>query len=210
MKKLLDGVIKFKNDYFEKNKDIFNDLATSQKPHTLFIGCSDSRVIPDIITSSKPGDLFVVRNIANMVPIYNPDYKHYHCTTSVIEYAVEFLEVENIIVCGHSNCGGCKALYYDDEKLSKLPYVKQWLKLGQKIKDRVLNKNLKDFKEIEFQTEQLNVVAQLEHLLTYPFIQKRVNENKLKLFGWYFVIERGDIFNYNFEKKEFELINENK
>ena len=115
--------------------------------------------------------------------------------------------MENIVVCGHSNCGGCKALFYSEEKLDTIPLVKEWLKLGYEIRDRVLAKNL-DLAQREFQTEQLNIVKQLENLLTYPFVEDRVNKGKVKLFGWYYVIETGDIFNYNFNNKEFELIEE--
>jgi carbonic anhydrase len=205
MKRLLDGVIKFKDDFFEEHKEIFEDLSSSQNPHTLYIGCSDSRVVPDIIANTLPGELFVVRNIANMVPPYNEDNYSFRCTASIIEYAIKVLEVENIVVCGHSNCGGCKALFYPEEKLNQIPLVKEWLKLAQEIKDRVVAKNL-SFSEREFQIEQLNIVKQLENLLTYPFIEEKVEKGEVKLYGWYYVIHTGDVFNYNFEKKEFELI----
>ena len=205
MEKLLDGVIKFKNDFFEEHKEIFEDLSISQNPHTLYIGCSDSRVIPDIITNTLPGELFVVRNIANMVPPYEDNSYSFRCTASIIEYAVNVLEVENIVVCGHSDCGGCKALFAPQSQLDKTPLVKEWLKLGVEIRDRVLAKNL-SFAEREFQTEQLNIVKQLENLLTYPFIYDKLKNNKLKLYGWYYVIHTGDVFNYNFQNKEFELI----
>ena len=205
MKKLLDGVIKFKDDFFKEHKEIFEDLSSSQNPHTLYIGCSDSRVVPDIIANTLPGELFVVRNIANMVPPYNENSYSFRCTASIIEYAIKVLEVENIVICGHSNCGGCKALFYPDEKLKKVPLVKEWLKLGQEIKDRVLAKNLSAC-EREFQTEQLNIVKQLENILTYPFVEEKVEKGEVKLYGWYYVIHTGDVFNYNFENKEFELI----
>jgi len=204
-KKLLDGVINFKNDFFEEHKEIFQNLSSSQNPHTLYIGCSDSRVVPDVIAQTMPGELFVVRNIANMVPPYDENSYSFRCTASIIEYAVNMLEVDNIVICGHSNCGGCKALYYPQEKIDKLPSVKQWLELGAEIKNRVLAKNLSP-EEREFQTEQLNIVKQLENILTYPFVEERVDNGKLKLYGWYYVIETADVFNYNFDKKEFELI----
>jgi len=207
MKNLLNGVIKFKNDFFEEHKEIFQEISNAQHPHTLYIGCSDSRIVPNLITKTMPGEVFVVRNIANMVPPYEENNNSFRCTASIIEYAVNVLEVENIVVCGHSNCGGCKALFYSEEKLDTIPLVKEWLKLGYEIRDRVLAKNL-DLAQREFQTEQLNIVKQLENLLTYPFVEDRVNKGKVKLFGWYYVIETGDIFNYNFNNKEFELIEE--
>ncbi len=205
MKTLRDGVIRFKSDYFKEHKEIFGKISKKQNPHTLYIGCSDSRVVPNIITKTMPGDLFVVRNIGNMVPPYDENFEDFHCTSSIIEYAVNILNVENIVVCGHSNCGGCAALYYDEEKLNSTPNVKRWLKLADKVKERVLKKSLsKD--ERAFQTEQLNIVEQLEHLLTYPFIKKRVDEGKLNLIGWYYIIDNGDVFEYDMEEGEFRLI----
>jgi carbonic anhydrase len=205
MKKLLDGVIEFKNDFFEEHKDVFENLSNTQNPHTLYIGCSDSRIVPNIITKTMPGELFVVRNIANMVPPYDQNSYSFRCTASIIEYAVKMLEVENIVVCGHSNCGGCKALFYPEEKLNQMPFVKEWLTLGYEIRDRVLAKNL-DPAQREFQTEQLNIVKQLENLLTYPFVQSKVESGELKIIGWYYVIETGDVFNYNFNNHKFEII----
>jgi len=203
--KLLEGVVEFKEDFFKKHKNVYKHLAHSQKPHTLYIGCSDSRVVPDVITNTEPGELFVLRNIANMIPPYNDHSYEFKCSASIIEYAVNLLEVQNIIVCGHSNCGGCKALYYEEEKLQSLPAVKQWLKLGENIKQRVLKKNL-SLEEKYFQTEQLNIIQQLQNLFTYPYIKDKVISKKIKLYGWYYIIETGNVFNYNFDTKNFELI----
>lgn len=209
MTNLFEGVINFQKEYFEENRELFSDLSSSQKPHTLYIGCSDSRIVPNIITKSSPGELFVVRNIANMVPPYDNDVKNFHCTISIIEYAVNVLNVDNILVCGHSNCGGCNALYYDEKELNKIPHVKQWLTLGHEVRDRVLKKNLSP-EEREFQTEQLNVVKQIQNLFTYPFIKEKYEKKEIKIAGWYYVIEKGKIFNYNFKNRTFELICEEK
>ena len=203
--KLLNNAIEFQETYFQEHKEIFEGIANAQNPHTLFIGCSDSRVVPDVILNTKPGEIFVVRNIANIVPPYREKADSFRCTASIIEYAVQMLEIENIVICGHSNCGGCKALFYPQEKLNKLPYVKEWLKTNEDIKQRVLAKNL-DEEEREFQTEQLNIVKQLENITTYPYIEEKINNGKINLYGWYYIIETGDIFNYNFDNKKFELI----
>ena len=203
--KLLNNAIEFQETYFQEHKEIFKDLANAQNPHTLFIGCSDSRVVPDVILNTKPGEIFVVRNIANIVPPYKEKADSFRCTASIIEYAVQMLEVENIVICGHSNCGGCKALFYPQEKLNKFPFVKEWLKTNEDIKQRVLAKNL-DEEEREFQTEQLNIVKQLENITTYPYIEEKISKGKINLYGWYYIIETGDIFNYNFDNKKFELI----
>ena len=203
--KLLNNAIEFQETYFQEHKEIFEGMANAQNPHTLFIGCSDSRVVPDVILNTKPGEIFVVRNIANIVPPYKEKADSFRCTASIIEYAVQMLEVENIVICGHSNCGGCKALFYPQEKLNKFPFVKEWLKTNEDIKQRVLAKNL-DEEEREFQTEQLNIVKQLENITTYPYIEEKINNGKINLYGWYYIIETGDIFNYNFDNKKFELI----
>jgi len=205
MKTLQNGIIKFQQNYFNEHKEVFSELSKGQKPHTLYIGCSDSRVVPNIITKAMPGELFVVRNIGNMVPPYDSDKYQFRCTSSIIEYAVKVLEVDNVVVCGHSNCGGCKALYYDEKKLDKIPLVKEWLSLADEVRDRILKKNL-SYEEREFQTEQLNVVKQLENLLTYPFVKERFEKGELNIVGWYYVIETGDVFDYDLEEGEFKLI----
>jgi len=173
MQKLLDGIVAFKQQDFEEHKELFESMSDNQKPHTLFIGCSDSRVIPHLITNTLPGELFVVRNIANLVPMYRK-VNEYLSTTAAIEYAVKALEVESIVVCGHSNCGGCAALYSKDEHKEDLPYTTKWLELAEKVSVEV-DKQIPDKNDParEWLTEQINIVEQMKHLLTYPFIQEK-------------------------------------
>ena len=201
-KKLLKGVIDFKKEV-EKNKEIFNELKDKQSPTTFFIACSDSRVIPNLITKTFVGEVFVLRNIANIIPSFNE--KESICSASILEYAVKYLEVKNIVVCGHSNCGGLKALFYKDDELNKFPFVKKWLELVKDLKEEV--KDIKDLKLRALKVEQLNVIKQVENIMSYPFVKEKVKEKKLEVLGWYYVIESGDVYNYNFTKKEFELIN---
>ncbi len=205
-KELLNRTVKFKQEDFESHRELFKQISKGQSPHTLFIGCSDSRVVPNLITKALPGELFVVRNIANIVPPYR-NSKDYFSTASAIEYAVLVLEFENILVCGHSNCGGCNALYYPDEKLSKTPAVKKWLELALDVKREVKSLGFdKDLAMREWMTEQLNVVYQLKNLLTYPFVEERVREKRLNLIGWHYIIETGEVFNFNEDTQTFELI----
>ncbi len=204
--KLLGGVVRFRNEEFLEHQNLFSTLGNNQDPHTLFIGCADSRVVPNLITNTLPGELFVVRNIANLVPHYRIS-SEFAATTAAIEYAVVVLEVENIVVCGHSNCGGCSALYLPEEKLNKIPNVKKWLELAAPIKKQVLEEGkYEDEKRRNLHTELLNVVEQLKHLLSYPFIKERFEKGQIKLYGWYYVIETGDVYDYNFDSKEFRLI----
>ena len=204
--RLLEGVLRFRNEEFLEHQNLFSTLGDNQDPHTLFIGCADSRVVPNLITNTLPGELFVVRNIANLVPHYRIS-SEFAATTAAIEYAVVVLEVENIVVCGHSNCGGCSALYLPEEKLNKIPNVKKWLELAAPIKKQVLEEGkYEDEKIRNLHTELLNIIEQLKHLLSYPFIKERFEKGEIKIYGWYYVIETGDVYDYDFDSKEFRLI----
>lgn len=211
MKKLLDGLIKFRENDFEKHRELFRNLKESQNPHTLFIGCSDSRLVPNLITQTLPGELFVIRNIANIVPPYR-ESQEYLATTSAIEYAVKILGIENIVVCGHSNCGGCKSLYSLDEVLDEIPHTKKWLELAANVKNKVLSeigqeKANEANRKLEWMTEQVNIVEQMKNLLTYTFIAKKCAEKTLSIEGWYYIIETGEVYIYNKQDGLFELSN---
>jgi len=207
MQKLIDGAVAFRQNDFETHEQLFSELGKEQKPHTLFIGCSDSRLVPGMITATKPGELFIIRNIANIVPPYKQSGE-YLAAISAIEFAVEELEVENIVVCGHSNCGGCAALYKPDEYFRKIPHTRKWLELALPVKEKVL-KILPEGNHAsrEWLTEQMNIVEQINHLLSYPYIASKYIKGLLSISGWYYIIETGEIFSYNAEKGFFELIN---
>ena len=207
MKFLFDSVKEFSKKDFEKNRELFKRLSTVQRPHTLFIGCSDSRVVPDLITKSLPGDLFVVRNIANVVPYYRSS-SEYLSTTSAIEYALMILNVENIIVCGHSNCGGCQALFLDEAALKRIPHTAKWLELVKdaKAKAESITKGVSDGSDLGWLVEQENIIEQMNHLLTYPMVEERRAEGKLNIYGWYYDIGTGAVYNYDRKNKIFEKI----
>ncbi|ROR27229.1 carbonic anhydrase [Mobilisporobacter senegalensis] len=203
MQKLIEGIMKFRREDFEAHQELFKGLEKGQNPHTLFICCSDSRVDPNMITKTLPGELFIIRNIANIVPPYR-ETKEYVATTSAIEYAVLMLGVENIIVCGHSNCGGCAACINPSEELNELPHTKKWLELIHPVRDYII----REFKGEELEAkgwmmEQFNVVEQLKHLMTFPYIKEKVRKNELMLSGWHYIIETGEIYIYNKEDGEF-------
>ena len=190
--------------YFKKNKESLLDLVTSgQSPKALFIGCSDSRVIPDLMVQADPGDLFVLRNVGNFVPPYKPD-ADFHATASGIEYAVSILKVKEIIICGHTHCGACKALYEDISDAS-LIHTKKWLELGESAKtSAILSLGVNAPKEdLVRLTEKLSVIKQIENLLTYPNVKKRLEEGSLYIHGWYYDIETGKIEYYNADSYEF-------
>ncbi len=203
--KYAEGNALFQRAYFKKHEDdLLSLVENGQHPKALFIGCSDSRVIPDLMVQTKPGDLFVIRNVGNFVPPYKPD-EDFHATASGIEYAVSVLKVSEIIICGHSHCGACKALY---EPISdpSLIHTKKWLQLGEKAKSMALLTHGKDGdKEALLRvTEKLSIVSQIDNLLTYPYIKKRLDDETIYIHGWYYNIENGSIEYYDPEHYEFK------
>ncbi len=199
---LFDGVREFNSMDFEEHRELFNKIGRNQNPHTLFIGCSDSRVVPNLITKALPGELFVIRNIANLVPPYR-DSEEFLATTSAIEYAVQVLKIDTILICGHSNCGGCNALFLNNEELKHIPHTRKWLELAKNVRNKMNRLKIVDPAIREWMSEQLNIVEQMQHLLTYPYIAERYKNGTLKILGWYYIIETGEVFDYQPELKKF-------
>ena len=203
MKEYAEGNKLFRQ-YFKKNQESLLDLVKNgQSPKALFIGCSDSRVIPDLMVQTNPGDLFVLRNVGNLVPPYKPD-EDYHATASGIEYAVSVLNIKEIIICGHTHCGACKSLYEPINDPS-LIHTKKWLELGQSAKTSAILSLGADAPKEELLrlTEKLSVVKQIENILTYPNVQKRFEDGSLHIHGWHYDIETGKIDYYNADTYEF-------
>lgn len=200
--RLAQGHQEFKDLYFKQHEDEFVRLVKEgQNPQTLFIGCSDSRVVPDLILNARPGDLFVIRTAGNFVAPYL--FQPIDGVAATIQYAVEVLNVRHIIICGHSHCGAIKGLF--QELPEKLDILQRWLKLGEKAKQMTLvtAKNSTPKEDLYATAEEISVIFQLEHLMTFPFIKKRVKEGALELHGWYFKIETGEIWYYNTEQYRF-------
>ena len=204
---MVKGGIEFMEKYFKENAELFKTLKDNQTPHTLFIGCSDSRVVPNLITNTKPGEMFVIRNIANIIPKYRVS-DEFLATTSAIEYALYILNIKDIIICGHSNCGGCAALYYDESKFDKTPNVKTWLKSLDNVKAQVEALGLSNLKKKAWFVERLNIINSIDNLLTYPGVKEGVKLGKIRIYGWHYIIETGSLFSYDMVTKDFELLNE--
>jgi len=200
----------FQKIKFKQSKERFKRLVNEgQNPKALFIGCSDSRVMPAMITGSKPGDLFIIRNIGNFVAPYKPD-ADYHATASAIEYAVSILEVSDIIVCGHSHCGAIEALHKNIKETSDNIHTIKWLELGKEAKKVALLAYKDSDRDTMLRyTEKISVVYQLDNLLTYPAVKKRVEEGTLYLHGWYYHMGNGDIEYYDDENYEFKPLSQN-
>ena len=205
MKKLLEGLAQFKRKDFIVHRELFSRLKSKQHPHTLFITCSDSRIDPNLITGSLPGELFIIRNIANLVPPYR-DSDEYLATTAAIEYAVLSLGVENIIVCGHSNCGGCAAALQQPSHLNHLPHTSKWLELARATSHQV-HQELPDGspEERKEMMEKFNVIEQINHLMDYPYIHLLSHIDKLNVSGWYYIIETGEISIYDRAAGDFVI-----
>jgi len=207
LKEFEKGHEAFKQVKFNQSKERFKKLvAEGQNPKALFIGCSDSRVMPAMITGSKAGDLFIVRNIGNFVAPYKPD-ADFHATASAIEYAVSVLEISDIIVCGHSHCGAIAALFKDIQQTPENIHTIKWLELGAEAKKVALLAHRDSARDVMLRyTEQISVVYQLDNLLTYPAVKRKVAEGTLFLHGWHYDIEDGNITCYDDENYEFKAL----
>jgi carbonic anhydrase len=206
---ITEGYKYFQNVKFKNYEDEFIKLVKDgQSPKTMFIGCSDSRVIPSLIMNTRPGDLFVVRNIGNFVPPFKPD-QDFHGTAAAIEYAVSVLKVENIIVCGHSHCGAIKAMYERDSMTTEsLIHTKKWLELGLPAKEIVEKSSFTSSSDKLEMTEKASITFQLKNLLTYPEVKKSVESKELFLHGWYYHLESGEVEYYNSNKNSFLKISD--
>jgi carbonic anhydrase len=187
---LEQGVRKFKLEAFRKSKALFRKLARSQSPRVLFITCTDSRVVPSLITQTRPGDLFTERNPGNIVPIYSRSAVG---VSASIEYAVDLLKVEHVVVCGHSDCGAVNGILHPGQ-LTSVPAVKRWLTYGNRSRQMLLRRarNRPEPLQLELLT-QLNVIVQIEHLKTHPSVARRLRQRKLALHGWVYRIHDGEI-----------------
>ena len=188
---------RFHTRYFSRLRRQFENLVDKgQRPTVLFIGCSDSRIVPNLLMDSGPGELFVVRNIGNFVPPYDASHG-YHGTAASIEFAVLSLDVREIIVCGHSHCGAIRALY--TELPAGTRHMAKWLELAR---DAVLPVTMSE--EALRRTEQRSVALQMERLMDYPMVRRRVEAGELYLRGWHYLIEEGKVLVLDVESGRFE------
>lgn len=198
--KLHSGIHSFQKGYFATHRALFEKLATDgQNPETLFITCSDSRVVPNLITNAAPGDMFIVRNVGNVVP--RPSLPG--GTAAAIEFAVEALGVKDIVVCGHTQCGAMEAVL-DPEKMAKLPMVRRWLQETEKVRE-IIEERYADLTKAErsLVAVEENVLLQLEHLREFKFVADKLESGNLTLNGWVFEIGTGTVYNFDPEEAQF-------
>lgn len=206
MKKLIEGIIDFRKSLDQETKGTFAKLALEQNPDALFIGCCDSRVVANVFASTDPGDLFVLRNIGNLIP---PASSHHDTSApAAMEFSVLSLNISDIIVCGHSECGAMRALCDGTEKLS-CAHLKSWLEHGKKSLEKVRGgTTLDDSLSEHNQVSQMNVLTQIEHLKSYPFIQERLASGQLQIHGMWFDIAPVDVYYYEESLNRFVIIDE--
>ncbi len=195
MQRLIDGFRRFRDSYFADNRALFSALAQGgQQPKVLLIGCCDSRVDPSLIFGAQPGELFVLRNVANLIPPYSPDHGH-HGTSAAVEFAVRNLEVEHIVVLGHSRCGGVRALM-EDQGAEGSDFIRGWMAIARTARDRSLALTLSAGLPADAAQricEQETVALSLANLMTFPWIRERVQDGRLMLYGWWFDLEHGEL-----------------
>ncbi|NTV50234.1 MAG: carbonic anhydrase [Geobacteraceae bacterium] len=198
------GFNRFRQHYFDPHEQRFAALQQGQNPKVLVIGCSDSRVDPAILTGCAPGELFVVRNVANLVPPCEYDNQH-HGVSAALEYAVCHLEVERIIILGHSGCGGIGALMHGISNGRPAEFIGPWVNIAERARQQVLLELPdKDPATQSRACEQAAILVSLENLLTFPWISERVESGSLLLHGWYFDISIGQLYSYAPETAGFE------
>lgn len=200
MDRLLEGHKRFLAEVFPDKKSHFHLLSDRQSPDTLFITCSDSRVVPDLILGTEPGDLFITRNAGNVVPVTSTDVDG---VTATIEYAVEVLKVRHAILCGHSDCGALKAAV-DRKALTGLPKASRWLQHVEAAFDHRQPLNPADGDGADLASLiRGNVIAQLESLKAQPAVAHAMQQGTLQVHGWYYDILTGHIEQYSEAQRRF-------
>jgi carbonic anhydrase len=210
MKKLLKGIIDFHQNRRNQVKDTFAQLALGQSPDVFFIACSDSRVAVNVFASTEPGDLFVIRNAGNFVtPFSSSDLvPEDESEVAALEFALEYLKVPHIIVCGHSDCGAIKALCQGREKI-QFPHLRSWLRHGEEALERVRSRKLNlDGPEQVNAVSKENVLLQMEHLKSYDRVMDRVEKGQLMLHGLWFDIQNTDVYYACLDERVFRIIDD--
>ncbi|MGH9551813.1 MAG: carbonic anhydrase [Terriglobales bacterium] len=206
MKKLFEGVHRFHTGVIFDQKETFNRLAKGQKPETLFITCSDSRIDPALLTQTAPGEIFVIRNAGNLVP---PHGSIEGGTGASIEFAVVGLNVTDIVICGHTSCGAIKGLL-NPEALTAMPSVARWLTYADATRE-IIKSAYADVTEpeaLQIIATQENVLVQLENLRTIPCVAAGLVAGTLKLHAWVFQIGTGEVYAYDPDERQYKLITE--
>ena len=203
---LIEGYRTFTSQRLPTEQSRYRELSErGQSPAVMVIGCCDSRVSPEVIFDAGPGELFVVRNVANLVPVYQPDGGA-HGVSAALEYAVNVLRIKHIVVLGHAQCGGIRAFIDDIEPLSPGDFIGRWMAMFIKPGEVVAQRERESRQEFTVRIEKAAIHRSLENLMTFPFVQTLVNKGELNLHGAYFGVAEGSLFLLDQEAMEFHSV----
>jgi carbonic anhydrase len=213
MRKLISGITDFRRRLLPCDKESFAKLALGQTPDALFIACSDSRVVPNLFASTNPGDLFVVRNVGNMIP----PCRENGCSVgdkseaAAIEFSLLNLNVSSIVICGHSECGAMKSLIEKHDH-AQSPNLRSWLQYGERSLKKYQEQDISFLNKKSLlphnQLSQINVLEQKINLESYPAVQVRLQEGRLRIYCWWFDIAAASVYSFHESKKQFVLLDE--
>jgi carbonic anhydrase len=207
---LIDGYRTFTSQRLPTEQSRYRELSErGQSPEVMVIGCCDSRVSPEVIFDAGPGELFVMRNIANLVPVYQPD-QNAHGVSAALEYAVSVLRVKHIVVLGHAQCGGIRAFIDKIEPLSPGDFIGKWMAMFVKPGEVVEQRNQETMQHFVQRIEKAAVFRSLENLMTFPFVRRAVEDGDMRLHGAYFGVAEGSLFVLDQAAKEFRSVREEK
>ena len=207
-KSLLEGYNAFATNRLPAEQSRYRELSVKgQSPEVMVIGCCDSRVSPEAIFDVGPGELFVVRNIANLVPTYQPD-ANAHGVSAALEYAVTVLKVKHIVILGHAQCGGIRAFVDKIEPLTPGDFIGKWMQMFIKPGEVVEQRERETMQDFTVRIEKAAIFRSLENLMTFPFVRTRVERGEMELHGAYFGVAEGSLFVLDKTAKEFQSVRE--
>ncbi len=202
LERLKQGIRRFQTEVYAPRREQYQVAATTQQqPHTLLITCADSRIDPEALTQSPPGEIFVTRNIGNMVPAYG---EMVGGVSAVIEYAVDALRVNQVVICGHTDCGAMKALTQDDSHLESMPTVRRWLRNAEAAKR--VSATMQDGRPLLDNLTEQNVLLQMTHLRTHPSVAGAIAQNRLSVSGWVYDLFHGDVRIFDESSNTFQPV----
>jgi carbonic anhydrase len=205
---LIDGYRTFASERLPTEQSRYRELSErGQSPEVMVIGCCDSRVSPEVIFDAGPGELFVVRNVANLVPVYTPD-SGTHGVSAALEYAVNVLKVKHIVVLGHAQCGGIRAFIDRAAPLSPGDFIGKWMAMFIKPGEVVEQRPRESMADFTVRIEKAAVFRSLENLMTFPFVRSAVERGDMRLHGAYFGVAGGSLFVADQATKEFRSARE--
>ena len=201
---LLEGYRAFTSQRLPTEQTRYRELSErGQSPAVMVIGCCDSRVSPEVIFDAGPGELFVVRNVANLVPVFQPDGGA-HGVSAALEYAVQVLRIKHVVVLGHAQCGGIRAFIDDIDPLSPGDFIGRWMSMFVKPGEVVEQRDHETMAQFVERIEKAAVFRSLENLMTFPFVQKAVDSGQMQTHGAYFGVAEGSLFVLDKASKEFK------